>query len=227
VAGATEMTRKDQGSGAGDGFMKPNAKAGIEDATPATVDVGHKRPPTLTRFAKGVSGNPKGRPKSVNKALPHDAVLGRKVKIRMDGRDTEVTAEEAFLLHIGKAGMDGDGSAARCTLEMLDKAQERQPKPTRISPPVIKFTVLEFGSVSTAIELLRIARRLDAFRDTARIMLEPWIVEAALKRLGSRQLTQEEQETVYAATRTPSKVVWPDWWVARANCVSFGLTDSK
>ena len=59
------------------------------------------------------------------------------------------------------------------------------------------------------------ARKLDRYRDTARMVLEPWIVEAALARLGDRRLTVEEQETVVGATRTPWKVRWPDWWEVR------------
>ena len=78
------------------------------------------------------------------------------------------------------------------------------------------MTVVAPGSVSTAVETLRIARRLDAFRETARMMLEPWIVQAALKRMGSRRLTEDEQKVVVAATRTPKKVKWPAWWVVRA-----------
>ena len=59
------------------------------------------------------------------------------------------------------------------------------------------------------------ARKLDRYRETARMALEPWIVEAALARLGSRRLTVEEQVTVVRATRTPRKVRWPDWWTVR------------
>jgi hypothetical protein len=42
--------------------------------------------------------------------------------------------------------------------------------------------------------------------------LEPWIVEAALARLGERRLTRDEQRVVERATRTPQKVSWPKWW---------------
>lgn len=51
-------------------------------------------------------------------------------------------------------------------------------------------------------------------RDEQRVRWEinPWIVEAALDRLGDRQLTIEEQRDVYANTRTPHKVSWPEWW---------------
>jgi hypothetical protein len=69
------------------------------------------------------------------------------------------------------------------------------------------------GSVSSAVERLRIGTKLDRYRETARILLEPWIVEAALARFGEKQLTPEEQEIVLKATRTPTRVRWPDWWV--------------
>jgi hypothetical protein len=45
--------------------------------------------------------------------------------------------------------------------------------------------------------------------------LEPWLVQAALARLGERRLSREEQATILAATRTPRKVTWPDWWEVR------------
>ena len=40
------------------------------------------------------------------------------------------------------------------------------------------------GSVNGALEPLRMARKLDRYRETARMVLEPWIVEVALARLG-------------------------------------------
>ena len=60
---------------------------------------------------------------------------------------------------------------------------------------------------------LRIGTKLDRYRETARMVLEPWIVEAALARFAEKRLTPEEQEIVLKATRTPAKVRWPDWWV--------------
>ena len=56
---------------------------------------------------------------------------------------------------------------------------------------------------------------LDRYRGTARMVLEPWIVEAALARLAEKQLTPEEQRVELKATRTPAKVRWPEWWVIR------------
>ena len=68
------------------------------------------------------------------------------------------------------------------------------------------------GSVNSALEPLRMATKLDRYRPSARIMLEPWLVEEALARLGDRRLSLEEQAKVVRAVRTPHKVRWPDWW---------------
>ena len=50
----------------------------------------------------------------------------------------------------------------------------------------------------------------------ARMVLEPWLVEEALARLGDRRLSLDEQAKVVRVVRTPSKVRWPDWWEIRS-----------
>ena len=60
--------------------------------------------------------------------------------------------------------------------------------------------------------LLKMAAKLYRFQPHAQIKLEPWLVQRALDRLGDRRLNTTEQATVVAATRTPGKVRWPDWW---------------
>jgi hypothetical protein len=56
------------------------------------------------------------------------------------------------------------------------------------------------------------AHKLNRYSEDARYKLNSWIVEAALARFGSRQLSTEEQRVVVEATRSPAKVSWPDWW---------------
>ena len=55
-------------------------------------------------------------------------------------------------------------------------------------------------------------KTLDRNRDSIRMALEPWVVEAALERLGNKRFTPDEQRTIVRATRTPWKVRWPRWW---------------
>lgn len=175
-------------------------------------DVGYGKPPAATRFRKGQSGNPRGRPRGRKKDVPYEAVLGQKVIIREDGRDRRVTAAEAFLLQLAKQGLEGDSGAARQTLRSIDEARARNVLPDNMEALTIVMLSVIPGSVTTALEPLRMGRKLDRFRPTARMALEPWIVEAALARLGSRRLTPDEQRIIVQATRTPRKVNWPEWW---------------
>jgi hypothetical protein len=78
--------------------------------------VGYGRPPEATRFKRGQSGNPRGRPRNRHNDVPYDTLLGQMVTVREDGRERRVTAAEAFILQLTKKGLEGDRASARASL---------------------------------------------------------------------------------------------------------------
>jgi len=178
------------------------------------ASVGYKRPPADRRFKPGQSGNPNGRPRGKRRGIPHDAVLGQMVAIRENGALRRIEAAEAFLLYLYKTGRSGQSVA----LEQALKAFELGRSATGGSgDPVTNIVIISVNPKNANLQLLSLNMvvKHDEFRPTARILIEPWLVQAALERLGDRRLTPAEQITVWNATRTPKKVKWPDWWIHR------------
>ena len=173
--------------------------------------IGYRKPPSRTRFTKGQSGNPRGRPKNGYREIPYDAVLGQMVTIREGGRECRVTAAEAFLLQLTQKGLAGDSAAARASLDAIEAARAARGDH---SHQVKKLAVsLVANGADAIIGKLGIAKRKYA-TDEQRVRweLNPWIVEVALERFCDRRLTVEEQREVRANTRTPHRVKWPAWW---------------
>ena len=176
--------------------------------------VGYRQPPRASRFRKGQSGNPRGRPKNRHREIPYDSVLGQMVTIKEDGRERRVTAAEAFLLQLAQKGLAGDSAAARASLEAIESARLKTAE--SVSGPMrIIVTAVDSGA-DAIIGTLGIGKlKYPTDEHRVRWELNPWIVVKALDRLGDRQLTITEQKEVWGATRTPHKVEWPAWWTYR------------
>jgi hypothetical protein len=177
----------------------------------ASSEVGYGRPPTTTRFKKGQSGNPRGRPRNRRKGLPYDSVLGQMVTVREDGREKRVTAAEAFLLQLTKKGLEGDSASVRSSLSAIEAARSKRHDLSEAGPTGICIVCVEPGSVTNAVKILGMGVTVEKASETCRLLLSSWIIEAALARLG-RRLSPDDQRLVWASTRTPGKVRWPEWW---------------
>jgi hypothetical protein len=180
---------------------------------PTGIDhgAGYGKPPLQTRFSKGQSGNPRGRPKGHHRNAPFEAILGQTVTVREDGNERPISASEAFLLQLTKRGLEGDSFAARMAVQAIDDARHSNLTDHSEQLTIVTWMVAP-GSVNSALEPLRMAKTLYPTTKHAQVLLEPWLVKAALERLEGRQLNVDEQRTVVNATRTPRKVQWPEWW---------------
>ena len=173
---------------------------------------GYKNPPRSTRYRPGVSGNPKGRPKRKGQHLPYARILDRMVTIKDGLGGHQVTAEDAFILYLRKKALDGNEAAQERVEEIQVFRRECDPVLIPEGLSSIVRIILSHDNPNRALLLLKMAVKLYRFEPHAQIKLEPWLVQHALDRLGDRRLDATQQATVVAATRTPRKVRWPDWW---------------
>ena len=110
---------------------------------------------------------------------------------------------------------EGDATARKLLRKALDARKELRSTMNETPEAPMVVHILAKGSPNGAVRSLEMAVMHDAFRPTARYLLEPWLVESALQRLGERRFTREEQIKIVKSTRTPKKVKWPDWWEER------------
>ena len=88
-------------------------------------EVGYGKPPESTRFKKGRSGNPKGRPKiskNVGKVL--EETFYRKIAISENGQRREVTMLEAIFRQVANGAAKGEVRHVDRVLKLLPLLQE-------------------------------------------------------------------------------------------------------
>jgi hypothetical protein len=84
--------------------------------------IGYGKPPEHSKFVKGKSGNPNGRPKE-SKNLKTDLVevLREKITIHEGERTMKVTKQRGFVLSLVAKGIKGDARAANVLLNAVGR----------------------------------------------------------------------------------------------------------
>jgi hypothetical protein len=101
-------------------------------------EVGYGKPPRHTRFKKGQSGNPRGRPKG-SKNLPTllSEALNEPVVVAENGRRRKITMRQAIIKQLVKRSATADLRAMKILLDMV-RDLESQTEPA--SPETAEFS---------------------------------------------------------------------------------------
>ena len=83
--------------------------------------VGYRKPPDATKFKKGQSGNPSGRPRKKPDMSIHDAVkeaLAAGIPVTLDGKRTKLPAVKVIGKALVNKALSGDLKAVKVVLEL-------------------------------------------------------------------------------------------------------------
>ena len=105
---------------------------------PYPEDIGYGKPPVNTRFKKGASGNPRGRPKgSLNAGETIHRVLNKKVSVDINGRRVNKTMLEIIFTQQANKAAKGDASATKIVMILAQLADRWQAEKAEKEPTVI------------------------------------------------------------------------------------------
>jgi hypothetical protein len=83
-------------------------------------DVGWGKPPQHSRFKKGQSGSPNGRPpKARNLKTDLVAELGARIRVREGDREVSISKQEAFIKTLVARALKGDARASSLLVNLM------------------------------------------------------------------------------------------------------------
>ena len=169
-------------------------------------------------FRKGSSGNLRGRPTTSrsSQGSAFDVVVEKTLTVAHHGGTREITMEEALQQRTYRDALAGKRMAQR---EVLKWIMKREAWLAKHAPHASRSTTTRHISpdpdnADAALLLLEIAApnsaRADIGADRAQLLLEPWAVQAALRRRrGGNRLTDRERDEIRRCTRDPDSLRWP------------------
>jgi hypothetical protein len=132
-----------------------------DDANDRDYEVGYGKPPKATRFRKGQSGNPKGRPKSSrNVAMLLEEALFHKILIKDERGSRRVTVVEAFIQRVTRDALKGD---PRAVAKMLDLIRFYEPRSALLRQDRDADDGAPFKATDQDLEIMRyLAREIES-----------------------------------------------------------------
>jgi hypothetical protein len=169
-------------------------------------------------FPKGRSGNLNGRPRAsrASQRSAFDIVVEKTLTVTDRGGTREITMEEALQQRTYRDALAGKLTAMREVVKWILRREawltKHAPKASR--RPIAQRISPDPDNADTALLLLGIAApdptRADIDDDRAQLLLEPWAVQAALRRRrGGTRLTDRERDEIRRCTGDPDSLRWP------------------
>lgn len=169
----------------------------------------------MSRFQKGQSGNPSGRPKQ---RRPHvsafDIVFDQTLTVTQGGVERELTVDEALQLQTYQAALKGSRLAVRAVLKMIEKREtalaRRNPPPQRAARMEIEH---DSPNAEAALRILGIARDghvpPGGGEGARTLKLATWAAQAGISRPGRRGFSDKDREDIARFTFEPERLRWP------------------
>ena len=165
-----------------------------------------------TRFQKGRSGNPAGRPK---KRRPHvsafDIIFDKTLTVTQGGVERELTVDEALQLQTYQAALKGSKMAIRQVLKMIEKREAALAKRDKPAPQAAKLEIEHSSdNAERALRILGIADYDPKWgTDHPRMRMATWATQAGLSRPGRRRFSEKEVKDIKFFTMDGDKLKWP------------------
>lgn len=168
-----------------------------------------------TRFHKGKSGNPNGRPRQRRPEVSaFDVIFDKTLTVTQGGVERELTVDEALQVQTYQAALKGSRMAIRAVLKMIEK---REAAIAKRNPPATSPIRLEIehdsDNANQAMLLLGIADYDEPPHGggpgARPFRLATWAAQAAISRPGRRALSDKRIDDIKRLTIGADKLRWP------------------
>lgn len=161
------------------------------DFNSATRGVGYKRPPAHSRFVKGKSGNPNGRPKGVGVGRTLANLVNQTISVTLEGVPRKMPLTEALAMSLAHRALAGNTGAAREFMKIVEKVAAEQKileqKVDRVDK--VEIVIVDPKECNISLKKLGVIEQVE---DNWRI--QTWVVEAAFARNNRLELNQRDRQ---------------------------------